>query len=133
MSDDPRSRPQKLFDQAIGVGIGALVVSFFAALWRGSERLDQAVGELRAANAVFSEQLAQLRVRDDRTVALSEAVTRSEKALNHLAEQVAAGFGVPKEALDLPRVDAPAPAGQFPQRAFTVQQSIQDEIKQRSK
>jgi hypothetical protein len=131
-------------DQALGTVIGVLVVGFFAILWNGGQRFDTAIADmggkierlgmkLDASGQVFSEQVAQLRVRDDRTVALSEAVARCEAAIEGLKRQFAQAINEPVEALDLPPINAPAAIGQFPQKAFEVQQSIQGEIRERAK
>jgi hypothetical protein len=141
---DARSRGQRLLDQALGTVIGVLVIGFFAILWNGGERFDRSISDLTmkieklfmrvdAAGQVFSEQLAQLRVRDDRTVALSEALARCESAIEGLKRQFAEAINQPIESLDLPAINAPAPVGQFPQKAFEVQQSIQADVRERSK
>lgn len=142
MSADIRTRGQRLLDQALGTVIGVLVIGFFAILWNGSQRfersiaeltgrLDSAGSEIRASMQVFSEQLAQLRVRDDRVVALSEAVKRSEDAIGSLREQFARVMNEPVEPA--PAINAPAPTAPFPQKAFEIQGEIQDQIRQRSK
>lgn len=144
VSGDIRTRGQRLLDQALGTVIGVLVIGFFAILWNGSQRFDRAIAELtarldsagseiRASMQVFSEQLAQLRVRDDRVVALSEAVKRSEDAIVSIREQFARVINEPLETIPFPAINAPAPTAPFPQKAFEIQGEIQDQIRQRSK
>lgn len=108
MMPETRTRTQRLFDTVVGTILAALVLSFFAIMWRSVQEVELLSARSQATGEVISSEIAKLRT----------GLRRVEAALEEAR----------RENVPIPEIGRPEAERLEDPSALTIQQSVQEQI-----
>lgn len=128
MSEPSVTRWQRRFDSVLGTTIAALVIGFFAILWRSSVSNDATTADLRGQ---IDALRAQSRGSND---VLAEEIAKLRTGLRRLEEGRAPGAPPAPNAAQVPPLENAFPElpGTAPDSALKIRREIQQSIHERA-